>query len=188
VKCFAIRNRLTGKYMPAPPRGQCRGASHVEPDSLTPRVFWNRAHARNAITMWAKGKHFSPGRDAADKTVRIEPQSHRDAASLEIVTFDLVETWADAAATAPKPERTARPRKLAALILEYVEKYSHVTATEMAELHGHHRAYVRAALCDLHKRGLIGRFRRDDGVLAYTMKKQRRDSTIRDGVRPARVG
>ena len=64
---YAIRHKPTGFYLPEPGGRLGRGGSHVNPTDPTiqpPRIWHNRLGARNALSMWLKGKFVaSRGQD-----------------------------------------------------------------------------------------------------------------------------
>lgn len=102
---FAIRNKISGYYLPEPAGRMGRGGSHVEPVNCAmglqnPRLFQSKLSAQRALTAWLMGKHtadmdyeyneFTGGVFHYQAGVNIEPVPTRKKEDWEIVSFQLI--------------------------------------------------------------------------------------------------
>lgn len=95
---YAIRHKLTGHFLPPPIGRSGKGGSWTEPTEGPPRLFHKRRNAEIALRAWLKGIHKRTveewgSMDALepqyDEGINIEPQPHRKAEDMEIVTLSL---------------------------------------------------------------------------------------------------
>ena len=93
---YAIRHKPTGFYLPEPGGRLGRGGSHVNPTDPTiqpPRIWHNRLGARNALSMWLKGKFVaSRGQDYDGEyweDLSVIPAPERKAEDMEIALLTM---------------------------------------------------------------------------------------------------
>lgn len=101
VSLYAIRQKSTGFYMPAPNGRQGRGGSHMEPCEMHgeyPRLFTTERAAKSALGLWLLGKFYGRKHEvmhAGDFMPEIEeyidvvPQPNRSRDDMEIVAVRL---------------------------------------------------------------------------------------------------
>lgn len=102
---YALRNKITGEFLPEPKGRMGRGGSHGVPvdcsgDGPNPRLFKSELSAKRALTAWLQGKHHAEYSWESDDTwgtsyrvqdgVTIEPVPSRKKEEWEVVAFRLI--------------------------------------------------------------------------------------------------
>lgn len=96
MKCYAVRQKSTGLFIPRLETGKKRGGSRLEPSNKRePRFFHNKISARAFLGNWLQGiaeQHgFQNSYGEYEEDLKIIKQPHRNKEDMEIVEFELME-------------------------------------------------------------------------------------------------
>lgn len=94
-KCYAVRQKSTGLFIPRLANGKRRGGTHLEPSNeREPRLFHNSRSAKAFLGNWLQGimvQKMTNSLEDVDTYIDVQKQPHRNKEDMEVVEFKLVE-------------------------------------------------------------------------------------------------